>query len=65
MLNIVKVFVKIKRKSKAVPLRHAGAKNDKHISYSFFTSALHGGEWSAPRPVRALPLGKGPLVPIG
>jgi hypothetical protein len=28
------------------------------------TSALDGGEWSASRPGRALPLGKGPPVPI-
>jgi hypothetical protein len=29
------------------------------------TSALDGGEWSASRPGRTLPLGKGSLVPIG
>jgi hypothetical protein len=29
------------------------------------TSALDGGEWLAPGPSRALPLGKGPMVPIG
>jgi hypothetical protein len=34
-------------------------------SYSFTTSALDGGEWSASRPGRALPPGKGPTVPIG
>jgi hypothetical protein len=28
------------------------------------TSALNGGEWSASRPGRALPPGKGPTVPI-
>jgi hypothetical protein len=33
-------------------------------SYSFLTSALDGGEWSASRPGRALPPGKGPPVPI-
>jgi hypothetical protein len=32
--------------------------------YSFTTSALDGGEWSASRPGRALPPGKGPPVPI-
>jgi hypothetical protein len=32
-------------------------------SYSFLTSALDGGEWSASRPSRALPPGKGPSVP--
>jgi uncharacterized membrane protein len=32
--------------------------------YSFSTSVLDGGEWSASRPGRALPSGKGPPVPI-
>jgi hypothetical protein len=35
-----------------------------YSSYSFSTSALDGGEWSASRPGRALPPGKGPPVPI-
>jgi hypothetical protein len=34
-------------------------------SYSFSTSALDGGEWSASRPGRPLPPGKGFPVPIG
>jgi hypothetical protein len=33
-------------------------------SYSFTTSALDGGEWSASRPGRALLPGRGPPVPI-
>jgi hypothetical protein len=32
--------------------------------YSFTNSALDGGEWSAPRPGRALPPREGPLVHI-
>jgi hypothetical protein len=36
----------------------------RYSSYSFSTSALDGGEWSASRPGRALHPGKGPLVPI-
>jgi hypothetical protein len=32
-------------------------------SYTFLTSALQGGEWSASRPGRALPPGKEPAVP--
>jgi hypothetical protein len=36
----------------------------RYSSYSFTTPALDGGEWSASRPVRALPPGKGPPVPI-
>jgi hypothetical protein len=35
-----------------------------YSSYSFSTSALDGGEWSASRPGRALPPGKGPPVRI-
>jgi hypothetical protein len=36
--------------------RHGGAWGDrKYSSYSFFTSALDGGELSAPRPDSALP----------
>jgi hypothetical protein len=52
---------------KAVPL-HAmealGGGERRYSSYSFPTSALDGGEWSASRPGRALPPGKGPPVPI-
>jgi hypothetical protein len=36
----------------------------RYSSYSFLTSALDGDEWSASRPDRALPRGKGPPVPI-
>jgi hypothetical protein len=35
-----------------------------YSSYSFSTSALNGGEWSASRPGLALAPGKGPPVPI-
>jgi hypothetical protein len=37
---------------------------EEYSSYSFSTSALHGGEWSASRPGRVLALGKGPPVLI-
>jgi hypothetical protein len=37
----------------------------RYSSYSYLTSALDGGEWSASRPGRALPPGKEPPVPIG
>jgi hypothetical protein len=37
----------------------------RYSSYSFTTSALDGGEWSASCPGRALPPGKGPQLPIG
>jgi hypothetical protein len=35
-----------------------------YSSYSVTTSTLDGGEWSESGPGRALPPGKGPLVPI-
>jgi hypothetical protein len=45
--------------------RHGGGRGERrYSSYSFLTSALEGGEWSASRPGRALPPGKGPPVPI-
>jgi hypothetical protein len=37
----------------------------RYSSYSYLTSVLDGGEWSASRPDRALPPGKGPSVPTG
>jgi hypothetical protein len=44
---------------------HGGDCGDRrYSSYSFSSSALDGGEWSASRPSRALPPGKGPPVPI-
>jgi hypothetical protein len=57
-----KVKVKLSRNS------YAGAKGErKFSSYSFVTSALDGGEWSASRPGRALlslPPGKDPRYPL-
>jgi hypothetical protein len=45
--------------------RHGGAWSERrYSSYSFLTSALDEGEWSASRPGRALPPGKGLPVPI-
>jgi hypothetical protein len=59
--------VKVK-KSKAVPLHaiHGGTRGERrNSSYSYLTSALDGGEWSATRRGRALPPGKEQPVPIG
>jgi hypothetical protein len=45
--------------------RHSGTKGERtYSSYSFLTSVLDKGEWSASRHGRALNPGKGPLVPI-
>jgi hypothetical protein len=53
-------------KGKAVPQHAYGGAGGKRMysSYSFTTSALDGGDWSASRPGRALPPGKGPPVSI-
>jgi hypothetical protein len=53
------------RQSKAFPLHATEALGGEgYSSYSFTTSALDGGEWSASRHSRALPPGEGPPVPI-
>jgi hypothetical protein len=45
--------------------RYEGAWGEsRYSSYSFLTSALHGGEWSVSRPDRALPPGKVPRYPL-
>jgi hypothetical protein len=50
----------------AVPLHATKALGgeSRYSSYSFSTSALDGGEWSASRPGHTLALVKGPLVRI-
>jgi hypothetical protein len=53
---------KSKKVSKAVPLHAMEALGGRG---GIVTSALGGGEWSASRPGRALPPGKGHPVPIG
>jgi hypothetical protein len=42
-----------------------GGRGGIYSFYLYLTSALDGGEWSASRPGRALPPGKGRPVPIG
>jgi hypothetical protein len=51
-----------KKLSHYTPRRRLGER--RYSSYSFSTSALDGGKWSASRPGRALALGKRPTVPI-
>jgi hypothetical protein len=60
--KIFHIYIKVKL-SRYTPWRHMGER--RYSSYSFLTSALDGGEWSASRPGRALPPGKGSPVPIG
>jgi hypothetical protein len=45
-----------------MPWRHSVER--RYSSYSFLTSTLDEGEWSASRPGRALPPGNGHLIPI-
>jgi hypothetical protein len=52
------------KKGEVIPLHAMEAHGGRGgSSYSYLTSALD--EWSASRPGRALPPGKGPPVPIG
>jgi hypothetical protein len=53
----------IKKLSRYMPWRHMGER--RYSSYSYLTSAIDEGEWSASRPGRAFPPGKGPPVPTG
>jgi hypothetical protein len=66
MVQLSSILLYVTKSSKAV-LLHAmevlGGET-RYSSYSFTTSALDGGEWSASRPCHALPPGKGPPVPI-
>jgi hypothetical protein len=48
--------------SSYTPWRRMGER--RYNSYSYLTSELDGGKWSASRPSRALPPGKEPPVPI-
>jgi hypothetical protein len=50
------------KQSRYTPWRRLGGRG--YRSYSFTTSALDGGEWTASRPSRALPPEKGSPVPI-
>jgi hypothetical protein len=53
------IFFFVVKLSRYTPWRHMGER--RYSSYSFLTSALDGGEWSASR---TLPPGKEPPVPI-
>jgi hypothetical protein len=62
-----KTSCKVMTLKKSCPdTRHGGTWGERrYSSYSFLTSALDGGEWSASCPGRALPPLKEPPVPIG
>jgi hypothetical protein len=51
-------------KVKAVALCHTDVKGVRECSFSFLSSTLDGGEWSASRPGRALPQRKDPRYPL-
>jgi hypothetical protein len=51
--------------SSYVHCKSDAARHRKYSFCSFLTSALDWGEWSASRPGRTLPPGKGPPVPTG
>jgi hypothetical protein len=54
-----------KAKQSSPATRPSGAWGERsYSSYSFLTSALDGGEWSASRSGRALPRGKDPRYPL-
>jgi hypothetical protein len=52
------------QKSGPVTLHRGALGERRYSSYSFLTSALEGGEWSASRPGRALPPRERAPVPI-
>jgi hypothetical protein len=53
------------KKQSCPATRHGDAWEERmYSSYSFLTSTLDGGEWSASRPGRALPRGKDPRYPL-
>jgi hypothetical protein len=55
----------VSHKKSCSATRHEDAREKRrYSSYSFTTSAVDGGEWSASRPGRALAAGKRPPVPI-
>jgi hypothetical protein len=55
-------FIFLSKLSHHTPWRRLGERM--YSSYSFSTSALDGGEWSASRPNRALAPGKDPRYPL-
>jgi hypothetical protein len=53
------------KKAKAIPLHAMEALGERrYSSYSFLTSALDGGEWSASLPGRVFAPGEGLPVPV-
>jgi hypothetical protein len=61
LLQLSSEYFDVCKKQSSPATRHGGVWGKRwYSSYSFLTSALDGGEWSASRPGRDLPLGKGP-----
>jgi hypothetical protein len=64
-LTVFKEITRMVKKQSSPSARHGGAWGGEEVQlYSFLTSALDGGEWSASRPCRALPWGKDPRYPL-
>jgi hypothetical protein len=62
-MTTVQDYARYKKSSPAT--RPGGVWGERrYSSYSFLTSALDWGEWSASRPGRALPRGKDPRYPL-
>jgi hypothetical protein len=61
-LHLLQLPTKKLKLSHYTPRRRLGER--RYSSYSFSTTALDGGEWSASCPGHVLPQGKGPPVPI-
>jgi hypothetical protein len=64
MWVICAVYSAIKDKAVSQHTYGGTSRERMYSSYSFTTSALDEGEWSASHPSCALPLAKGPPVPI-
>jgi hypothetical protein len=59
MINLRHTLIHIGKRLSDPATRYGGAWGERrYSSYSFLTSTLDGGEWSASRPGRALPRGK-------
>jgi hypothetical protein len=60
-----RIILTVKVKVSCPATRHGGVWGGRrYSSYSFLTSELDGGEWSASRPAALYPRGKDPRYPL-